>query len=143
MTSSAEETIQLGEQLGPALLQSGNLITVEGELGAGKTHFVKGLAGSLGLNELSITSPTFALANEYECQRSGEPFTLFHLDCYRFEKPEELLELGIEDYLYPVRGATIVEWPERIAPLLPARRVVVRISTVSEFDREVTVEDLR
>jgi tRNA threonylcarbamoyladenosine biosynthesis protein TsaE len=116
------------------------VITVEGELGAGKTHLVKGMAGSLGLDELSITSPTFALANEYDCTRGGKPFMLFHLDCYRFENPEELLELGVEDYLYPSHGATIVEWPERIASLLPADRVSITIETLSETDRNITIE---
>ena len=140
VTHSPEETIRLGEKLGRELLSIGQVITVEGELGAGKTHLVKGMAGSLGLDELSITSPTFALANEYECVRDGRAFELFHLDCYRFDKPEELLELGIEDYLYPSRGATIVEWPERIAPLLPASYVAISISPVSEQEREIVVE---
>jgi tRNA threonylcarbamoyladenosine biosynthesis protein TsaE len=139
-THSPEETILLGEKLGRELLVAGRVITVEGELGAGKTHLVKGMAGSLGLDELSITSPTFALANEYDCTREGKPFMLFHLDCYRFENPEELLELGVEDYLYPSHGATIVEWPERIASLLPPDRVSITIETVSETDRNITIE---
>lgn len=142
LTHSPEETIELGERLGHELLSPGRIITLEGELGAGKTHFVKGMAGSLGLNELSITSPTFALANEYDCVKTGKAFTLFHLDCYRFEDPEELLELGVEDYLFPTNGATIIEWPERIASLLPARRTAITIAPLSETDREINVEIL-
>src|SRR5207244_2209128 len=106
------------------------VVTVQGELGAGKTHFVKGIAGSLGIDERELTSPTFALANEFECTIHGEPFTLFHLDCYRFSKPEELLELGVEDYLYPTHAATIVEWPERIKAFIPANAVQVTINTL-------------
>lgn len=139
-THSPEETVTLGEELGAELLDYGVVITVDGELGAGKTHFVKGIAGSLGLNELSVTSPTFALANEYDCERQdGAYFSLFHLDCYRFEKPEELLELGVEDYLYPQTGATIVEWPERIAALLPATCTRIHIQTIDDTTREIVV----
>jgi tRNA threonylcarbamoyladenosine biosynthesis protein TsaE len=142
VTHSPEETIKLGEVLGGELLHPGAVIAVDGDLGAGKTHLVKGMAGSLGLDEISITSPTYALANEYDCTRNGVPFTLFHLDCYRFEKPEELLELGVEDYLYPAFGATIVEWPERIATLLPPDRIEIHIRTVSDTTREISITRL-
>src|SRR5207244_1702683 len=98
-----------------------------------------GIAGSLGIDERELTSPTFALANEFECTIHGEPFTLFHLDCYRFSKPEELLELGVEDYLYPTHAATIVEWPERIKAFIPANAVQVTINTLSENEREITI----
>ena len=65
---------------------------------------------------------------------------LFHLDCYRFEKPEELLELGVEDYLYPKNAATIVEWPERIEQFIPEGAIEVEICIVSEHEREIRVK---
>lgn len=136
---SATETVRMGEEFGAHYLRTGAVVCVRGELGAGKTHFIKGIAGSLGIDERELTSPTFALAHEFDCILLGQPFRLYHLDCYRFEKPEELLELGVEDYLYPKRAATIIEWPERIAPLLPAGAIEVDIQVVSETDREITI----
>lgn len=136
---SEEETVRLGEEFGAKYLRAGIVVCVRGELGAGKTHFIKGIAGSLGIDERKLTSPTFALAHEFDCLLLGQPFRLYHLDCYRFEKPEELLELGIEDYLYPTRAATIIEWPERIASLLPAGAIEVDIRVISEADREITI----
>jgi tRNA threonylcarbamoyladenosine biosynthesis protein TsaE len=138
-TTTPEQTILFGEEFGRTYLHAGTLVVLRGELGAGKTHFVKGVGGSLGIDEDELTSPTYALANEYACTIDGSSSTLFHLDCYRFEKPEELLELGIEDFLYPRYGATIVEWPERIEQLLPEQRVEVIIHVLSEREREFEV----
>src|ERR1019366_5129915 len=89
ISRSAAETVRMGEEFGAQYLRAGMVVCVRGELGAGKTHFIKGIAGSLGIDERELTSPTFALAHEFECLCNGAPFTLFHLDCYRFEKPEE------------------------------------------------------
>ncbi len=139
LSNSPEETIALGEAFGRKYLHAGVVVTVEGELGAGKTHFVKGIAGALGIDERELRSPTFALANEIDCEFQGKPFRLYHLDCYRFERPEELLELGVEDYLFPKNAATIIEWPERIAELIPARAKKVALQFRSEFEREITI----
>ncbi len=130
--------------LAPNLARSGLVICLRGDLGAGKTQFAKGFAGALGIDEEDLTSPTFALVNEYHCHLpdSDEETTLFHLDCYRFEKPEELLELGIEDYLYPQNGITLIEWPERIEQFLPSSRIEILIESTSENDRTITITDL-
>jgi tRNA threonylcarbamoyladenosine biosynthesis protein TsaE len=136
---SEAETVRLGEEFGKQYIRSGVVVCVHGELGAGKTHFIKGIAGSLGIDERELTSPTFALANEFECFNNGMPFTLYHLDCYRFEKPEELLELGVEDYLYPQYAATIIEWPERIAGLIPEDAIHVIIDVISETERIIEI----
>jgi tRNA threonylcarbamoyladenosine biosynthesis protein TsaE len=141
-SSSPEETIRLGENFGREYIHPGAIITIRGELGAGKTHFVKGIARALGIDERELTSPTYALVNEYECELNGKPFTLFHLDCYRFEKPEELIELGVEDYLYPHHAATIVEWPERIEQFIPEGTIEVEILTISETEREIIIRNL-
>ena len=139
VTHSPNETVLAGENFGRTQIRSGAVVAIRGELGAGKTHFVKGVAGSLGIDERELTSPTFSLANEFECTLNGEPFTLFHLDCYRFSKPEELLELGVEDYLHPTNAATIVEWPERIEAFIPRNAIHVNISTISETEREIVI----
>jgi tRNA threonylcarbamoyladenosine biosynthesis protein TsaE len=134
---SPQDTIRLGESFAGEHLNDGTVVIIRGELGAGKTHFIKGIARYLGIDERELTSPTFALAHEFRCLLNGKPFTLYHLDCYRFERPEELLELGVEDYLYPKNGATIIEWPERIASLIPKNAVAVTINTISEMEREI------
>lgn len=142
ISHSEADTVHLGEEFGTKYIRVGVVVCVHGELGAGKTHFIKGIAGSLGIDERELTSPTFALAHEFEIEgRAGSTDlrTLYHLDCYRFEKPEELLELGVEDYLYPQHAATIIEWPERIAGLIPENAIHVIIGVVSETEREISI----
>ena len=141
VSRSEEETMRLGREFGEKYLRAGTVVCVRGELGAGKTHFIKGIARSLGIDDRELTSPTFALAHEFDCVLRGEAFSLYHLDCYRFEKPEELLELGVEDYLYPKRAATIIEWPERIASLIPKGAIRVEIRLISETDREIEISN--
>ncbi len=143
---SEAETVRLGEQFGRHYVKRGTVVSVRGELGAGKTHFIKGIARALGIDERALTSPTFALAHEFEVPAAAmhgqtNPERLFHLDCYRFERPKELLELGIEDYLYPQQAATIIEWPERIEAYLPATAVDVEIRPTSETSRELLIRE--
>jgi tRNA threonylcarbamoyladenosine biosynthesis protein TsaE len=143
ISRSEAETIRFGEEFGNEYIRAGVVVCVHGELGAGKTHFIKGIAGSLGIDERELTSPTYALANEFEIEsRAGSTDlrVLYHLDCYRFEKPEELLELGVEDYLYPQYAATLIEWPERIAMLIPEDAIHVEIHVVSETQRVIEVK---
>lgn len=92
---------------------------LEGEMGAGKTVFAKGVARGLGIRE-EVTSPTYAYMNDY----GGR---LFHYDCYRIESPEQAEALGLADY-FDAGGICLVEWSEKIAPLLPAdaKRVIIR-----------------
>ncbi|HET6400276.1 MAG TPA: tRNA (adenosine(37)-N6)-threonylcarbamoyltransferase complex ATPase subunit type 1 TsaE [Candidatus Kapabacteria bacterium] len=139
LSHSEEETVRLGEKFGEQFLRAGTVVCVSGELGAGKTHFIKGIAGSLGLDERELTSPTFALAHEFDGRLHGKPLRLYHLDCYRFEKPKELLELGVEDYLYPTNAVTIVEWPERIASLIPDGAILVAMEEISETERHIAI----
>lgn len=115
--------------------QVGKLFVVRGELGAGKTVFAAGFASALGIDE-AITSPTFGLANEYDLPGGAK---LYHLDCYRFERPEEMRELGLQDYLYPENALTLLEWPERIEPLLPSARTEIEIGHITESQRSVIV----
>jgi tRNA threonylcarbamoyladenosine biosynthesis protein TsaE len=123
-------------------VRPGTVVVLRGELGAGKTQFAKGVAHACGVSEDELTSPTFALANEYQAYRPddpGVPLTLIHLDCYRFEKPEELLELGVEDYLYNPTCATLVEWPERIEQFLPKERIEVIIEVLKDDERKILI----
>ncbi|MBS1902902.1 MAG: tRNA (adenosine(37)-N6)-threonylcarbamoyltransferase complex ATPase subunit type 1 TsaE [Bacteroidetes bacterium] len=141
ISHSAAETIAAGERFARTWMQrSGTIVALRGDLASGKTHFTKGIAHAFAIDEHEISSPTFALANEYAITIDGKPGgMLYHLDCYRFERPEELLELGVEEYLYPHDGMTVIEWAERIEEYLPAERIDVRFETLSPTDRRITI----
>jgi len=142
-SASEEETIEIGEQFGKEELHIGDVVALRGELGAGKTKFTKGIAKAFGISESEVSSPTFALLNEYPAlfadKSTGE---FYHLDCYRFEREDELLELGVEDYLYPNNAVTVIEWPERIEKYLPAARIEVTIEHVADTKRTITIHRL-
>ncbi|MGH2751523.1 MAG: tRNA (adenosine(37)-N6)-threonylcarbamoyltransferase complex ATPase subunit type 1 TsaE [Actinomycetota bacterium] len=116
---SPEETRILGASLAPVLLP-GDVLSLNGDLGAGKTCFVQGLAGALGV-EGRVTSPTFTLVHEYHGR-----FPVVHLDVYRLNYFQEVLDLGFEELLDP--GAIlVVEWGEAVAPLLPRRYLEIEL----------------
>ncbi len=145
-TTSDVETERLGRRLAP-LLGPGTVIALEGDLGAGKTVFTRGLARGLGIDE-PVTSPTFNLVQEYQTPTN---VWLFHLDMYRISTDDEALVFGIEDYLFSPRGITVVEWPERVRELLaegplpgdPGRLLTIRIAHAGLDCRRVALpEDL-
>ena len=133
ISHSPAETEALGERFGRAA-QRGLVIALSGDLGAGKTQFVRGLARGLGFPG-RVHSPTFTLVNEY----GGGRLTLFHLDLYRLETPEQLLSAGIEDFLTPA-GVSVIEWAERLKTANPL--VNVRIEIISETERKISYDDL-
>lgn len=108
------------------MLRPGDVVTLEGDLGAGKTTFVRALiaafAADAGQPPPEVPSPTFTLVQTYDFPRA----TLWHFDLYRIERPDDALELGIEEAF--AEGIALIEWPERLGPLLPARRIAVRIA---------------
>ena len=106
ISHSPADTAALGEQWGRAA-QSGLVIGLSGDLGAGKTQFVKGLARGLGIT-MRVQSPSYVLVNIY----TGGRLTLFHLDLYRLDTPEQVTAAGMEEYLQPT-GVTVIEWVER------------------------------
>lgn len=96
-----------------ATLQRGDVLALRGDLGAGKTHFVKGLVAGLGA-ETAVTSPTFTLIHEYP----GGRFPIYHFDFYRLDDEDEALKIGLDEYLYG-DGACVIEWAEKFPALLP------------------------
>ena len=122
VSNSAAQTERLGVRLGE-LLQPGDLICLAGDLGAGKTCLARGVSRGWGAAR-SATSPTFTLINEYP--RAVDNLPLFHLDCYRLQKPEEAIHIGLDDIL-DQRGVVMIEWPERIEPVLPADRLWINL----------------
>ena len=133
VSRSPEETQALGERLG-AGLQPGAVVACIGELGAGKTCFLQGLARGLGVTS-DVTSPTFVLVNHY---RGRLP--VFHLDAYRTEALTEVLDLGLEEMMHG-DGVTVIEWADKILPLLPPATVVVRIRGLGDEPRTIEVEE--
>lgn len=129
---SPEETQRLGEALGRRL-KAGDVVATIGELGAGKTCFLQGLARGLGVTE-TATSPTFVLINQY---RGRLP--VYHVDAYRTTSLTELLDLGLEELFYG-EGVTVVEWADKLLPLLPPHAVTVRISGLGDEPREIVIE---
>jgi tRNA threonylcarbamoyladenosine biosynthesis protein TsaE len=128
---STAETVALGERLGAAA-RAGDLICLWGELGAGKTQVAKGIALGLGV-DATVNSPTFILMNEY---RGRLP--LFHVDLYRLADAADALAGGVVDERQ-VDGLTVVEWPERMGDVLPARRLDVRIQGTGDEVRAIAL----
>ena len=104
-----------------------------GKMGAGKTTFVKAICEELGVED-TITSPTFAIVNEYRSDLAGE--LIYHFDFYRIKKLDEVYDMGYEDYFYG-RGLCLIEWPELIEELLPEDTVKVTIEELPDGSREV------
>ncbi len=127
---SPEQTRRIGMRLG-GVLQPGDLVCLQGELGAGKTTVVQGMAQGWGSLD-SVSSPTFVLVNEY---RRSDGNRLFHMDAYRLESGAEAAELDIDWML--VEGALVVEWPERVQGVLPAEALKVYLEAVAEEQRQM------
>ncbi|MFO7584160.1 MAG: tRNA (adenosine(37)-N6)-threonylcarbamoyltransferase complex ATPase subunit type 1 TsaE [Anaerolineales bacterium] len=131
-THSPEETRQLGRKLGQ-LLRPGDLLCLQGDLGAGKTTLTQGIAEGWGSAD-SVSSPTFVMVNLY---RAADGTPLYHMDAYRIESLPEAAQLGLDDML--AEGALIVEWPERIEPLLPKERLWLTLTHISETERQLEI----
>jgi tRNA threonylcarbamoyladenosine biosynthesis protein TsaE len=127
-----EATMEFGERLAHQL-RPADVVALSGDLGAGKTALVKGIARGLGIAQ-DVTSPTFTLVHEY----AGGRLPLFHVDLYRLDNVEQALAIGIEDYL-DGPGVTAIEWAEKIESLLPAHSTRIRIITLDEYARRIEV----
>ena len=132
ITTSESETEELGATLAAAL-PGGSVVAMYGDLGAGKTAFVRGMARGMGL-QVRVSSPTFTIVNEYLGQRE-----LIHFDMYRLSGADELFDIGWEDYL--ARGAVCaVEWSENVEDAFFGDEIRVRIEKLSDTERKITIE---
>ena len=125
-----EQTRRVGMRLGAAL-QAGDVICLQGDLGAGKTTFVQGIAQGWGSVD-SVSSPTFILVNVY---RGADQTKLFHMDAYRLDSTAEAEELDLDSMLE--QGPLIIEWPERMQRLIPDERLWIQLEYVDEEEREM------
>ena len=121
-----------------AAMGDNTVFALYGKMGAGKTTFVKALCQELGVEDV-VTSPTFAVINEYRSDIAGE--LIYHFDFYRIKKLEEVYDMGYEDYFYS--GALcFIEWPELVEELLPGNTVKVTIEELEDGSRKLTMENL-
>lgn len=130
ITSSPEKTWQIGQLLGE-LLDVGDTVCLYGDLGAGKTNFTFGIAKGMDVQEQYITSPTFTFVNEYQGR-----VPLYHIDLYRLKDPDELENIGFEEYIES-DGVTVIEWAERAEDALPVEGLSVYLAYVDEHSREI------
>ena len=130
---SEKDTEELGVRLARSLPAGSQVIAMYGELGAGKTAFIRGLGRGLGVTEL-INSPTFTIVNEFQGERE-----LYHFDMYRLGSADELFDIGWEDYLSR-GGVCAVEWSENVAEAFDGSEIVVTVRKTGEESREIEIE---
>jgi tRNA threonylcarbamoyladenosine biosynthesis protein TsaE len=133
-SNSVAETEAIAAELA-AGLRGGECLALEGELGAGKTQFVRGLVRGLGGNPRAVSSPTFVLLNVYDTPR----FPVYHLDAYRVGGPDDFESIGFGELLEQP-GIVVVEWPARVRELIPAACITVLITPRGPHEREITIE---
>src|SRR5664279_6291876 len=135
ITHSADETIALGRELAPKLRQL-RMVILHGDLGAGKTTLVKGIAEGLqSASQDDVTSPTFTLIHEYR----GPEVTLYHVDLYRIETERELATLGLDEIFVEEGNLVLLEWGEKFPRLVAECSAEIQIERVGEFDRKLTL----
>lgn len=131
VTASPKETISLGRKFS-SLLRKGDVVVLEGPLGAGKTTFIKGILSGLGIKKDMVISPSFTLIREYKAPK----MMIYHIDLYRIENKKELINLGYQDYFYSPGGLSLIEWGQRIEGILP-EYLKVRISFLGQNKRNI------
>ena len=133
ISNSAEETESFGRQLA-GKVKRGDVLALTGELGSGKTQFVKGLAGAIGATT-PATSPTFTLLHEY----SGGRLPIYHFDFFRVEDRQAAERLGLDEYLFG-DGVSVIEWADRFPDLVPENARWISFETKSETQRAITTK---
>lgn len=149
ITKSPKETEIIGKALAQELQffsrqkrNSALIIALGGNLGGGKTTFVKGIAQGLGIKR-KITSPTFIIIKKYKIPITSNLLSLasdlYHIDCYRIQKPKEILDLGFNEIISNSENIIVIEWAERIRRILPKERVTVKFEFVDEETRKLKI----
>ncbi|MFG0250300.1 MAG: tRNA (adenosine(37)-N6)-threonylcarbamoyltransferase complex ATPase subunit type 1 TsaE [Phycisphaeraceae bacterium JB051] len=133
-SNSVDQTIALGEKLANCL-HAGDWVTLDGELGAGKTHLIRGIAQGMGADGHAVASPTFVLMHEYEPEDQDKPL-LIHIDAYRLERPADLLNLGFEDVAD--ESVLLIEWATKVSDVLPDDRLQITLKHLSDTSRQIT-----
>ena len=132
ISNSVEDTNKIAEDFARTI-EPGQIVLLVGDLGAGKTAFVKGVVKALHGDPDQVTSPTFTIVNEY----SLDDFPIYHFDLYRLENPNELYNIGFEEYFYG-SGVCFIEWPERASDSFDDSTIVVNIKKLGDNKREIS-----
>ncbi len=134
ITASPEETISLGKKMAKSL-KRGDVVSLIGELGSGKTTLIQGICNGLGVKGY-VTSPTFVMVNIYQGK-----VPVYHLDLFRLRGVQDLEGIGYEDYVYG-QGVCLIEWGEKIRGLLPLTRIEVQLKRLGPGERRITINGL-
>jgi tRNA threonylcarbamoyladenosine biosynthesis protein TsaE len=132
ISHSADQTIEFGRRFGRKL-HGGNVIGLRGDLGAGKTTMVKGIAEAFGIEQHRVHSPTFSLIHEYEGR-----LPIYHMDFYRLGDVNEAIEIGTEEYLYG-DGICVIEWAEKIRAILPSQIIRITLENRGSKLRQINI----
>jgi len=128
LSHSVDETLRLAERFAKNL-KRGDIVCLEGNLGAGKTTFVKGMASALRVKPADVTSPTFIIMNYYKGK-----LPIYHFDFYRLENPKEITTVNFDEYFYG-DGISVVEWPERLGESMPPEYFEIKLGHKGESER--------
>ena len=134
ITHNQDETKEIGHKLAD-LLPNGSVVLLKGDLGAGKTTLVRGVAEALGITE-KVTSPTFNIMKLY--LKGTKP--LVHIDAYRLE--DHNVEIGLDEFIGIDRGLTFIEWPDYISNLIPSNPIIITIRNIGNDERELNIEGI-
>lgn len=134
-SSSVEETQGIGFNFAKSL-KKGDVIAFYGDLGVGKTEFIRGICKFYNINS-GVSSPTYTIINEYDGQNEKRPVKLFHLDLYRIKESEELINIGYYDYVFQDDGITLIEWAENSFDELPEKHIKVMIEPILENNKRI------
>lgn len=144
VSKSVEETKEAAKAVLEGLVSPSSQATViglEGDLGAGKTTFVQQVANLLGIKG-AVTSPTFTLIHVYKLPKVFKARThLIHIDCYRFDQPKELADLGWDELIADSKNLIFIEWPERVVEILPPNIQTIKFKFIDEQTREIKIEE--
>ena len=143
ISKSAEVTQKIAKEFA-LTLKGGDILLLHGNLGAGKTTFMQGIAEGLGITQ-SIISPTFIIMREYEVRMKDEGSRinmLYHLDLYRINSDSDLVTLGLEEIFQDKNAIVAIEWPERLGSYLPKKRIEINMKYISENERVIEIENI-
>jgi tRNA threonylcarbamoyladenosine biosynthesis protein TsaE len=152
VTKSPAETEKLGEKIGRRILREeikrgAKILALEGCLGGGKTTFLKGFAKGLGVRE-KILSPTFIIMRKFKirvhsCPNSCKFANFYHIDCYRIEKPREILNLGFKEIIKNPKNIVAIEWADRIRQIIPKEALQIKFKILSKNQRQIMIIPVR
>lgn len=142
VTNTSQETFDLGFKFGQAL-KGGEVLALQGNLGAGKTCFLQGLAKGIGIKD-KVNSPTFNILKVYripgKIKAKISPQIFCHIDAYRLRDERDLVSLGVEEFFNDLKTVTAIEWAEKVKKILPKKAIVIYIKQLGEDKREINIK---